>query len=450
MLAVLCCAAGLGAVAHLRTSHYHYDVSSDAAYDFSRSSVSRLPAMLRHSTLTVPARTDPADTVLLAVRVQASWLGRWFEPHIDVQSGQQHLRQAFALGASGLRYINLSPLQLDRAAPIRLNGTRLKVGDQTAQLYYLHSDVDFAHPRILVLSPHPDDAEIAAFGLYSGSDAYVVTVTAGEGGGSAGAFGRFGHDDAYLLKGRTRVWNSLVVPLLGGLSSERTANLGYFDGTLQAMQARPDQAVRSITTGAASLDVFRRTYATDLVLAQPGRRATMSNLVEDLKYVLQRVRPDIIVAPYPRLDAHPDHKVSTVALIDALKGLDWRSGTLLLYTNHLPASGLYPYGSSGDVVSLPPGTPGIVFDGIVSRSLSAAEQARKLIALDEMNDLRRDIGLPSLPGAGRAFLGLLRSAIENHRVDYYRRAVRANELFFEIRVASLYQPGIVGRIEGAP
>ena len=34
--------------------------------------------------------------------------------------------------------------------------------------------------RVLVVAPHPDDAEIAAFGFYADTRAMVVTVTAGD------------------------------------------------------------------------------------------------------------------------------------------------------------------------------------------------------------------------------------------------------------------------------
>ncbi|TDA89239.1 PIG-L family deacetylase, partial [Halomonas marinisediminis] len=91
--------------------------------------------------------------------------------------------------------------------------------------------------RILILSPHPDDAEIAAYGLYASypENTYVVTVTAGDAG-------EFKYDEIYqdslthyLQKGKIRTWNSLTVPMLGGVKSENIINLGYFNEALPTM-----------------------------------------------------------------------------------------------------------------------------------------------------------------------------------------------------------------------
>jgi hypothetical protein len=40
---------------------------------------------------------------------------------------------------------------------------------------------DFRRQRVMVIAPHADDAELAAYGLYSQADeAWIVTLTAGE------------------------------------------------------------------------------------------------------------------------------------------------------------------------------------------------------------------------------------------------------------------------------
>jgi hypothetical protein len=451
LVVVLCCVAALFAfveVARERVAAYHYDVTRDAHYDFARARVSRITGQLQNGQLVIPPKVRPSDVLLLAVRVRSTLLGHWFEPHLEIQAGGGKFSQAFERGGSGLRYINLSQLDLSRKTSIRLGGKYLDISDQKVDLFYLQSDLDPGRQTILVISPHPDDAEIAAFGLYAGRDAYVVTVTAGE-AGDAGKFSIFTRATPYFEKARTRVWNSVVVPTLGGLSPERTANLGYFDGTLEAMKANPGVAVHSITTEADSLDAFRRTQAADLISARPDRNATWANLVQDIEYVVQHVKPDIIVAPYPLLDAHPDHKMSAIALIEALKNLNWMHGSLLLYTNHLPVSPIYPYGDEGDLVSLPPGIDGIIFDGMMSNSLTPEDQARKYVALDAMVDLRDYLGTASLPGAARMFMRTLRLAIIDGDESYFRRAVRANEFFFEVRVSSLYEPGVTERIAGS-
>jgi LmbE family N-acetylglucosaminyl deacetylase len=444
LLLMVAAAVCLAWVAQLRSTAYHYDVTRDTPYDFTRSGARRIDAELRDGRLQLAAKDAPGDVLIVALRIQATLFGRWFEPRIEIDGAGTTFVQAFERGGSGLRYVNLS--SFPGGSTIRMRGRYLKIGDQTVAIYRLHSDVDPAQQRILVISPHPDDAEIAAFGLYAQRDAYIVTIAAGE-GGQAGPFSAFAGADACLEKGRTRAWNSVTIPMLGGLGRERSANLGYFDGTLQAMKADPAAEIDSVKSGARELGVFRRTEASDLIISQPGRIASWQNLVQDLEYVIQRVQPDLIVTPYPRLDAHPDHRMATVALIEALQHLQWRHGSLLLYTNHCASSESYPYGQSGDIVSLPPGIEGIAFDGILSNSLSSDAQARKRIALDAENDLRAAQPAESFAGAARFFKQQLAAAFVDSDESYARRAVRANELFFEVRLASLYEPGMAERIE---
>src|SRR2546422_867970 len=49
-----------------------------------------------------------------------------------------------------------------------------------ARLHVCHESIR-SEDRVLVIAPHPDDAELAAFGLYADTRATIVTVTAGDG-----------------------------------------------------------------------------------------------------------------------------------------------------------------------------------------------------------------------------------------------------------------------------
>jgi LmbE family N-acetylglucosaminyl deacetylase len=343
--------------------------------------------------------------------------------------------------------VELAVLAAAGERSVRLTGHHLKIDDQAVVFHFVPSQLELDRQRILVLGTHPDDAEIAAFGVYADRDAYVVTLTAGE-AGDIGPFGKFGGAMAYREKGRNRAWNSVAVPMLGGLSIARTANLGYFDGTLEAMKQCPENPVRSLNADAESLEVFGQSQDAELTLSRRNRAATWTNLVGDLEHLVKRIRPDILVAPYPKLDAHPDHKMSTVALVQALRNLNWQHGSLLLYTNHLCSSDRYPFGHAGDLVSLPPGVDGIFFESIVSNPLDAEKQARKHMALDAMIDLRPVIQIDSLSSVATAFKKVVKSTLTDGHTSYFRQAVRANELFFEVRVASLYTPGVIEKILG--
>ena len=59
-------------------------------------------------------------------------------------------------------------------------------------------------------------------------------------------------------------------------------------------------------------------------------------------------------------------------------------------------------------------------------------KARKHMALDAMIDLRPDIRIGSVRGVASAFAKSLKSTITGGHIDYFRQAVRANELFFEV------------------
>jgi LmbE family N-acetylglucosaminyl deacetylase len=449
------CVLGLVALVvravRVRKGLYFYDVKANSVYDFSRTGAREIGAQVRDGRLLLPPKARPGDSIFVAVRIRATLPGHWFEPHLEIDAGSQRLTQAFERGGAGLRYINLSSLDVSRESTVRLDGKFLHIADQAVMLYYISSALELDQQRILLISPHPDDAEIAAFGSYSNRDAHVVTVTAGEGGEPAelGSFAVFGGANAYIEKGKTRAWNSVTVPMLGGVSIQRTANLGYFDETLQAMQRQPTVPVTSLHTGAQSLDAFGQAASAQLMIPRAARPATWNNLVEDLVYVIEHVNPAIIVTPYPRLDGHPDHKMSTAALLEALRKLNWKRGSLLLYTNHSVSSLCYPYGPAGDVISLPPGGSGVLFDGLLSIPLNIAQQQRKRVALDAMNDLRPGFPSASPANALRQLLRTLRIALSADDQSYFRRAVRSNELFFEVRASSLYEPGATAAILGS-
>jgi LmbE family N-acetylglucosaminyl deacetylase len=416
---------------------YWYDVTRNYRYSFSDRNVVSLPVRVSSDGFLIPTTEMKWDTALLRIRVEGSVASHWFEPSITIGNGTSEIdRQFLDRGAEGDRYVLLRRDMIPSSGRIVLRGNHLRWPPQTGQLRL------FANPtpssgRVLVLAPHPDDAEIAAFGLYSRTDSFVVTITPGNYVDGTLAHLAPDADGQDTLKGDIRTWDSLFVPSWGGVSPERTANLGYLGLSLRRLYAERHVAAVKFTSPDPKFGRFRR-GALDVLV--PGRSATPTwgSLVDDLAVLLSTVRPAIIVAPHPSLDISEDHQLTTVALLEALE----RSGndvTLFLYTNHHVFSEYYPFGPADAGVTMPPWfDESLTFSSVYSVRLDAAQRTEKLFALDAMHDLRSAprllVGGPAdrlLSRLGRSLADLVRDPVSDY--SYYRRAVRPNELFFVYR-----------------
>ncbi|HEX6241064.1 MAG TPA: PIG-L family deacetylase [Polyangiales bacterium] len=354
------------------------------------------------------------DTALLAIRVEHAAPA----PQIAITAGPARVVQFLDEGAAGLRWLNLTSLAsaLRPGEPVSLEARGVRIAAASAQLALFDNGLP-AKPRVLVLAPHPDDAEIAAFALYAShaARATIATITAGN-GGFASYQASFAGDVAgqYLFKGTLRTIDSVSVPWLGGVPPQRCVNLGYFDEQLEAMHASPRAPVREAYRDNRDVGVYRRFNLSSLV-PRGAREARWDHLVQDLTSLLRKVQPQLLVAPHPQLDSHADHAFTTVALSEALAraGLPVR---VLLYTNHAD-SDRYPYGPAGSVMSLPPSrTDELVIPGVYALPVPAALVRQKSFALEAMHDLRP---APQLaPGESRELS------------DYLRRAPRSEELFY--------------------
>jgi LmbE family N-acetylglucosaminyl deacetylase len=419
-----------------RRNLYWYDVSADYQYGFESGDVQRIPVRLSAEGVTLPKWDGEWQTALIRLKVSSGIPALWFEPSIDVQAGSSvPCRQFFERGAKGLRYANLC-LSSRNASPgdlVRLEGMYLDWEEQEAELL-LFSVPDLENARILVLAPHPDDAEIASFGFYGGRQTWIVTVTTGSYGG--GVYGHLvsGIEERETMQATLRVWNSLTVPRLGGVSPERALNLGYSTLTLEAMYREPDTAIANPFGG--STDIGRwRAWNSSTLLADRHAEPTWWNLVGDLEHLIREIRPDIVVAPHPKLDESADHRFTTAALLSALERLGDPPLHLFLYSVHHPLSHFMPAGPAGAAVTLLPwfesSTP---FRAVYSHPLDAHAQVAKLFALEAMHDLRGS-PVPVVHGpfgdAARRFGSLFVSLLHDpgRELSFFRRAVRSTELF---------------------
>jgi len=390
-----------------------------ADYDYGLSSLegaSSYYLALSQEGFNWPALVTDADSAFLEIRIAAT---DSLNPAISVNAESVTFKQYFEQAGQARRYLDVSPLlQSDVQAGDQIHlfgeGVSWRRGEVTLVTF---SNPSLTGRRVFVLAPHPDDAEIAAYGVYQSSEADVVTVTAGDAGGHN--FSVLWPDDGehYRAKGRIRTLDSLSVPLLAGLRPQAIRNLGYYDATLfRLWRTQPD----AVAPPLADLEnpAYYRSFNFDEELREREFTSSWSALVSDLLMELQRIAPETIVAPHPMLDRHGDHKFAALALFEALQ--QWQGeAEILLYTNHAVGNEAYPLGPRDGMMGLPAWNAGGLFArGLYSHPLSEEDRHRKLIALEAMHDLR-----PFDPRAGSEVVAI------NPMFDYFRRGPRPNEVF---------------------
>lgn len=408
-----------------RTADYHYPAFFDCEI---------LDVDVDEGGCTLPP-VAYACTVLLEFSVSCSFPLLEGFPRIRFLSGDISFQQAFEPGAAGKRFLNLTPL-LDRhsASPLRveMKGHHAAWKKQSGRLLLFRNGT-LDGKNILVVAPHPDDAEIAAFGFGACGNTSVVTLTAGDGGRASYSSLIGDRREMYHLKGELRSLESIQMPLLAGHSPAQTMNLGYFDCTLATMHADPATPVASGTTGVDDVMTFRR----GSLLTPPHvlrREASWNNLVADLRSVMETTTPDIVVVPHPVLDCHPDHRFTFLATLQAIRASGHRECSFFLYTVHGELSQTYPFGGSESIVSLPPWfNPDLPLEGLYSHTLTSSMRVRKLLALDAMSDLRPAPMFFEVAGPV-AKLEELVSLLFKRKQDFDRnfgkKRARFNELFF--------------------
>lgn len=378
--------------------------------------------------LQAPLSLAGDETLILALKVKSGVLGRFFDPFVQFADD----RQTFERGVNGLRYLNLTGCaQALSGGELSLRGRFCRVAGQP-QLWVLPQP-DYSEQRVMVIAPHADDAELAAFDLYSqAKEAWIVTLTAGE--IEAQHYQQMGLEPAQAarLKGRLRAWDSVAVPRWAGVPQAQCAQLGYFCLQLPAMQAAPEQPFPSREADLTDTRLFRQFNSVALPGDEDGA-PTWNNLLADLRALILRAKPQVIVLPHPAIDPHPDHICAHSAVIEALQGLAWQPDTLLGYANHLHDNDRWPMGNSGDGIALPP-----VFDASLtlrpySRVLSLEQQRDKAMALGMMHDLQPRAALKRRVRRSIQRLLAGRKPSPYGENEFFRKAVRRHELFWHLK-----------------
>lgn len=404
--------------------HLFYSPEDDYHYDFPAGTPCLL-ARVADGQLRIDGDLGDAETLVLELEVTATWLGRFLDPRVLLGDDRQDLERR----VDGLRYFNLSG-QGDalRAGTLRLRGRCCRLGRE-GRLFAM-SNPDYAERRVMVIAPHADDAELAAFGLYSRcAQASIVTLTQGE--VEAERYRRLGLSAqcAAVLKGRLRAWDSLAVPLWGGVPQSRCVQLGYYCLQLPTMAEQPELPVPSRESGEADIRSVRRHNPLQLPGDADGA-PTWNNLVADLAALLERFRPEVVVTPHPELDPHSDHVASTRAVLEAVQASAWQPQTLLLYANHLHDNDRWPMGPANHGIALPPAIVALPADALWSPTLSAETQLDKAMALAMQHDLQAP------PPPKKRLRRLIQRVLAGRRWpatgedEFFRKAVRRHELFW--------------------
>jgi LmbE family N-acetylglucosaminyl deacetylase len=376
------------------------------------------------------------QTAFLELRVQATSAIALLDPYIEVTSSRARLRQFLDRGAVGSRLINVSPIfapsTVGAAERIGLRGG--SICWETRARLVLFESPSIAQATTLVLAPHPDDAEIAAFGVYATNPSHVVTVTAGERGTADLSAALPAGADFAAWYARLRVWDSLTIPQLGNVTAERCLNLVYPDGQLETMHQNPERPFqlgceqglpRAILRGGNRWKGFTTGDAD----------CTWQGLVDDLRRIIEEIQPAVIVSPHPILDAHRDHVFTSVALEQALRSVAVRP-TILLYAVHRMEARVHPFGPADAMVSPPPWTDDQpLANSIYSHPLSPELRQVKYFAVEAMHDLRTYAGgepptVRQLAVAAKRALSALLSGTGIRPVSFHRRAPRPNELYY--------------------
>ena len=406
------------------SDHLFYRADQDYTYRFGEHT--DVPLALEGGVFRVTTGPLPeGDSIVLEIMIASNWRSWFRDPQLII--GNQ--RFDFEHRARGRRYLLLSPGDAERKTGrfgVRTRHCRIA---NTARLLIFRNP-DISRKRMMILAPHADDAELAAFSLYQGcQNVTVVTMTQGE--TETEEFEALGlsKPEAGRLKGRLRSWDSVAVPMWAGIAAENCLQLGYFGMRLQAMRSSADTPFGSLTGELVDMCAARRWNRHRLPSDDSGL-PTWSNLITDLCDLIDTYRPEIIVTPHPRLDPHPDHVATTQALREALSKTRWSPQCFLLYANHLRDNDRWPMGPAGGGITLPPAFEDFETESCLKCSMSSEMQIDKAMALGMHHDLR-----PRLPIKKR-LRRIVQWALAGRRWpstgenEFFRKAVRSDELFF--------------------
>ena len=337
--------------------HLEYDPKRSCVAGFAGAGIEVVSLQCDSNGFRMPDLNAGVASGFIEMEVRASICGSFRDPGVEIEARGMRDMQILERGVRGIRFLNVTRLLATGIAAgetVALRGRHLAWRPEFARLHVCRERLR-AGERVLVIAPHPDDAEIAAFGLYADSGATVVTITAGDSSDRYTGGDGEGLSLTRATIARMRVWDSIAVPHFGGIGPEKALNLCYPDGQLQAMHAQRTRDFRA--EGEDSLDFSGLRLLNHSPLVREGAACSWDSLVGDLSHILAETKPTIIVTPHPWLDPVPDHSFATAAVCEAVRTAGLTEGRFYCYVNHNRRSELWPFGPSGSGVALLPMFP---------------------------------------------------------------------------------------------
>jgi LmbE family N-acetylglucosaminyl deacetylase len=231
---------------------------------------------------------------------------------------------------------------------------------------------------LLIVAPHPDDETLCCAGVIqrvvrAGGHVAVVWLTSGDAARSdlvLVSHSLFPSQAVARELGVQRMGEARAATARLGMLADGQLFLGYPDGgLLELLGEHRTLPYTSPTTGASVVPYAEALY--------PGHAYTGASLERDLLAVLERVQPNLILAPTP-LDAHADHHAAGL-LAQALRPRDAAAPAVRYWIVH----GGEGWPAPADLLPGLPLTPAPLGSALspVAFELAPAEEDGKLFAL---------------------------------------------------------------------
>ena len=352
--------------------------------------------MLSFDTSELPELTNV--TVLLEFHYTSSSkkkMGHIEMSHPDMTpEGREH-QQYYEAGQKGRRYLNLS--QFSDLASVKLKAIDCQMDSDAHLLFFTNPSLE--QGPTLIIAPHADDAELAAYGLYAKwhRNIWIVTLYAGETLQKLDKQYIPGLDNSIETgiqrKAAIRNWNSMTTPLLAGVPENQLVYLGYTGVTVENLLNEPEKAVTYGVGQNVNPTAFRRlnriSLSNDLV-GENSPRAMVSELAE----LLTRIQPVTVLVTDPEVDPHFEHRAAALALAMAMEQSQYHPRHVLMYVNHLRGIRDFPYGPEHTNTALAPffsEYQKIKQVKVFSHHLTLEEQKAKVVSFNTMHDLKANL-----------------------------------------------------------